>query len=119
MEENKEEQTTREPIILITGANGEVGHGLIKYLSEQEHVPEIVDFDLNPLDASLRDNVKDSFVGNILDSDLLDKLHEDYEIDTIYATSSTREISSKHMHIRTQRASFAICYSDCSATCCA
>ena len=37
---------TREPIVLITGANGEVGHGLIKYLAEQKHVPEIIAFDL-------------------------------------------------------------------------
>jgi threonine 3-dehydrogenase len=75
---------TREPIVLITGANGEVGHGLIKYLSEQANMPEIIAFDLNPLDEALRPLVKDFVVGDILDNDLLDTLQHDYEIDTIY-----------------------------------
>jgi threonine 3-dehydrogenase len=75
---------TREPIILITGANGEVGHGLIKYLAEQVPVPQIVAFDLKPLDAALRPLVKHSLTGDILDTDLLETLHRDYEIDTIY-----------------------------------
>ena len=75
---------TREPIVLITGANGEVGHGLIEYLHEQPHIPEIVVFDLKPLDDALQHRVKRSIVGNVLDKALLDSLHQDYEIDTIY-----------------------------------
>ena len=74
----------REPIILITGANGEVGHGLIQYLSEQPHAPEIIAFDLQPLDEALRPLVKHYLVGDVLDTTLLDTLHQEYEIDTIY-----------------------------------
>jgi nucleoside-diphosphate-sugar epimerase len=75
---------TREPIVLITGANGEVGHGLIEYLSAQPHVPEIVTLDLMPQDERLLPRVKKAFVGNILDDDLLKQIHQDYEIDTIF-----------------------------------
>lgn len=74
----------REPIVLITGANGEVGHGLIEYLYAQPHVPEIVTLDLKPLDEHLLPMVKKAYVGNILDDDLLQEIHQNYEIDTIF-----------------------------------
>lgn len=76
--------STREPIVLITGANGEVGHGLIEYIAAQPHVPDVVAFDVNPLDEALRPLVKRYFVGDILDDDLLEALHQEYEIDTIF-----------------------------------
>jgi threonine 3-dehydrogenase len=80
----KKTRITREPIVLITGANGEVGHGLIKYLSEQPNMPQIVAFDLNPLDAALVPLVRHSLVGDILNGDLLETLRQEYEIDTIF-----------------------------------
>ncbi|MDQ7025312.1 MAG: NAD-dependent epimerase/dehydratase family protein [Anaerolineae bacterium] len=86
---------TREPIVLITGANGEVGHGLIKYLSQQAHVPEIVAFDLKPLDEALRPLVKRYLVGDILDNALLESLHQDYEIDTIYHLAALLSTSAE------------------------
>jgi threonine 3-dehydrogenase len=70
--------------VLITGANGEVGHGLIEYFSAQKTCPEIITLDLNPLDDRLRPLVKASIVGNILDDSLLASLQNDYEIDTIF-----------------------------------
>lgn len=76
--------TTREAIILISGANGEVGHGLIEYLSEQAHVPEIITLDLKPLDEHLLPKVKKAFEGNILDQSLLEHIHQNYEIDSIF-----------------------------------
>lgn len=76
--------TTREPIVLITGANGEVGHGLIEYLSGQAHFPEIVTLDLKALDEHLLPKVKKAIVGNILDDKLLEEIHQNYEIDTIF-----------------------------------
>jgi nucleoside-diphosphate-sugar epimerase len=74
----------REPIILITGANGEVGHGLIDYLSAQAHMPAIVTLDLTPLDEHLLPMVKKAYVGNILDDDVLEEIHQTYEIDMIF-----------------------------------
>jgi len=76
--------TTREPVILITGANGEVGHGLIKHLAHDSNLPAVIAFDLKPLDEALRPLVKQAYQGNILDRDLLQMIHETYEIDTIF-----------------------------------
>lgn len=75
---------TREPIVLITGANGEVGHGLIEYFSAQEHIPEIVTLDLVPLDELLLPLVKKHYQGNILDVKLLEEIHQKHEIHIIF-----------------------------------
>ena len=40
----------RKPAVLITGANGEIGHGLITALAAEGDRP-IVTIDLSPLDA--------------------------------------------------------------------
>ncbi len=75
---------TREPIVLITGANGEVGHGLIEYFSAHADTPDLVTLDLHPLDEKLIPLVKQHFTGNILDTALLEQIHQHYEIDTIF-----------------------------------
>lgn len=43
----------RKEVVLITGANGEIGHGLITHLGEQGNV-SIVALDVSPLDESLK-----------------------------------------------------------------
>ena len=42
----------RDKVILITGANGEIGHGLIKKIGNEKRA-KIVALDLKPLDESL------------------------------------------------------------------
>lgn len=82
----------RKKVILITGANGEVGHGLIARLTERgEH--DILALDLRPLDEALRPLVHVHIAGDILDSDLLERLMSEYEISMIFhlaALLSTR-----------------------------
>lgn len=81
----------REPVVLVTGANGEIGHGLIQRLSERrEH---IVALDVVPLDAGLGAKCQDTIQGSILDKPLLSRLVSRYEFLTIYhlaAMLSTR-----------------------------
>lgn len=77
----------RKEVVLITGANGEIGHGLIEYLAQQGK-SEILALDLQPLDASLDSWCKCSLQGNILDDSLIEKLANDYEIKTIYHLAS-------------------------------
>ena len=76
----------REDVVLITGANGEIGHGLIDYLFE--HGNKIVAIDLNPLDKDLRPKVSHHMVGDILDQLLLGRLVVEYKIRTIYHLAS-------------------------------
>jgi nucleoside-diphosphate-sugar epimerase len=78
--------------ILITGANGEIGHGLIAHLSQQKGV-RIVAIDLQPLEESLQRHCYRTYTGDILDSALLENLSTGHDFDTIYhlaALLSTR-----------------------------
>jgi threonine 3-dehydrogenase len=74
----------RQKIILITGANGEVGHGLIRQLAEMSNMPPVVVLDIRGLDESMRPFVYETKIGDILDSALLETLINEYEIETIY-----------------------------------
>ncbi|MCB9454491.1 MAG: NAD-dependent epimerase/dehydratase family protein [Anaerolineaceae bacterium] len=74
----------RKKITLITGANGEVGHGLINALSEQADSDEIVVLDIRVLDKPMRSKVYEVKVGDILDMQMLETLTNEYEIDTIF-----------------------------------
>jgi nucleoside-diphosphate-sugar epimerase len=71
----------------ITGANGEIGHGLVSYLSERPNV-QIVALDLKPLDASLKECCHEFIQGDILDVDLLKGLSARFEFDSIYHLAS-------------------------------
>ena len=91
----------RKPAILITGANGEIGHGLIIALHKKYKV-NIITLDLNQLDNSISGLASEELTGNILDSDLIDQLNGEYEFTTIYhlaALLSTRaEFSPRSAH---------------------
>lgn len=77
----------RKKVVLITGANGEMGHGLIQYLAENTDV-NIVALDVTPLDKSLRPLCSTYIVGDILDQMLLGRLVVEHEIATIYHLAS-------------------------------
>ena len=74
----------RPQIILITGANGEVGHGLIRQLAERPDMPPVVVLDIRGLDNHIRPLVYETKIGDILDTALLETLINEYEIVTIY-----------------------------------
>ena len=86
---------TKQHITLITGANGEIGHGLIRYLSRQKDAPAVIALDLKPLDAELLPLVEASITGNILDTAMLDDLQTQYSIDTIYHLAALLSTSSE------------------------
>ena len=78
--------------ILITGANGEIGHGLISYFAERDGV-KVVALDLNALDDSTRSRCYKTYVGDILDGRFLDSMATGHDFDSIYhlaALLSTR-----------------------------
>ncbi len=77
----------RQKVVLITGANGEMGHGLIQYLAKSTDV-NIVALDVNPLDKPLRPMVSTFIVGDVLDQMLLGRLVVEHEIATIYHLAS-------------------------------
>jgi nucleoside-diphosphate-sugar epimerase len=82
----------RKPVVLITGASGEIGHGLIESVSAQPDRP-VVTLDLSPLAPELAGRVRQHYVGSILDPQLLDRILAEYEIDLVFhlaAVLSTR-----------------------------
>lgn len=85
----------REKIILITGANGEVGQGLIYELSRRADRLPIVTLDVNSLERSLRPLVRRYITGDILDTKLLETLGTEYEIDTIFHLAALLSTSSE------------------------
>jgi len=70
--------------VLITGANGEIGHGLIVKLKERNHDTRIVAVDVHPLDKELRKYCHENIVGDILDSGMVDRLAAFYDFESIY-----------------------------------
>jgi threonine 3-dehydrogenase len=69
--------------ILITGANGEMGHGLIANLAEQTRV-RMVALDLHLPDETVRARCLRTVTGDIADISLLENLSATYDFDAIY-----------------------------------
>jgi len=83
----------KKTVILITGADGEVGHGLIEALYDDPTAPPIITLDMRRLSDAMLPYVEKHIVGNILDTTLLASLNADYNITTVYhlaALLSTR-----------------------------
>ena len=80
----------RKPVVLITGAGGEIGHGLVMRLSDSS---PIITLDVNPLDAKLAPLIQREFTGSVTDSNLLDRMLAEFEIEYVFhlaALLSTR-----------------------------
>jgi threonine 3-dehydrogenase len=81
----------RTPVTLVTGAGGEIGHGLVTRLAGSGR--PIVTVDLARLDSSLAPLVRREFTGSITDTTLLERVLAEFEIDLIFhlaALLSTR-----------------------------
>jgi threonine 3-dehydrogenase len=73
----------RKPVVLITGANGEIGHALIANLAQQRHLA-VVALDVNALDPQIARLVERVVTGSILDNNLLERLLAEFEIDLVF-----------------------------------
>jgi nucleoside-diphosphate-sugar epimerase len=91
--------------ILITGAGGEIGHGLIIELSKNKN-NKIIALDLNDLNSKLESCVTEFIKADILDNTKLAKLFSKYSFDTIFhlaallSTTSERDPVKAH-HVNT------------------
>jgi nucleoside-diphosphate-sugar epimerase len=82
----------RRPVVLITGASGEIGHGLIERLAS-DGSRGIVTLDVAPLDPALSRKVLREVSGSILDHAAIDRILAEFEVDFIFhlaALLSTR-----------------------------
>ena len=81
----------RASSVLVTGANGEIGHGLLTRLAAEQR--SIVTLDIAPLEPSLAGLVRREFTGSITDRGLLERILAEFEIDLVFhlaALLSTR-----------------------------
>jgi len=83
---------SRKPVVLITGASGEVGNGLITRLC-REQGQRVITLDVNPLAPEQGNLVQQQFLGSIVDGQLLDRILAEYEVERVFhlaAILSTR-----------------------------
>jgi threonine 3-dehydrogenase len=82
----------RKPVVLITGAGGEIGHGLIARLSTSKQ-RAIVTLDVSPLDPEVGRLVDREITGSILDRAVLERILAEYRVELVFhlaALLSTR-----------------------------
>src|SRR2546427_12988258 len=94
----------RKPVVLITGAGGEIGHGLVARLSSAG--APIITLDVAPLDPALIPLVAREFTGSITDPSLLERILAEFEVDCVFhlaALLSTRSeftpITAHHVNV--------------------
>jgi nucleoside-diphosphate-sugar epimerase len=83
---------TRRPVVLVTGAGGEVGHGLIHRLADAG-VYDVLALDVRAVDDEVARRCVATRIGDILDRHLLDRLRSEFEISIVFhlaALLSTR-----------------------------
>ena len=82
----------RQPAVFITGAGGEVGHGLISSFSDEGR-PDIVATDLRELERDMREKCAATYLADVCDRDALDRILSMYQVKEMYhlaAVLSTR-----------------------------
>ena len=82
----------RKPVVLITGAGGEIGHGLIARLAERGD-RAVVTLDVSRLDATIAGKVDREVTGSILDRAVLERLLAEFQVELVFhlaALLSTR-----------------------------
>jgi len=94
----------RKPVVLITGAGGEIGHGLVTHLAGSGS--PIITVDVSPLDASLAPLVTREFTGSVTDISLLDRMLAEFEVERVFhlaALLSTRSeftpVTAHHVNV--------------------
>lgn len=92
----------RNAAILITGAGGEMGHGLLVSLARERaeaggDFPAVVAIDLRELSPACKDLCDESFAGDVTDSALLSRLIAQYEITEIYHLAALLSTRSEYV----------------------
>ena len=91
-EREKYNQSVRKPVVLITGAGGEIGHGLIAQLTTSRERGTVT-LDVNRLDPEISKLVDVEITGSILEKGILDRILATYQVELVFhlaALLSTR-----------------------------
>ena len=95
----------RKPVVLITGAGGEIGHGLIARLAERGD-RAIVTLDVSRLDPAMAAMVDREITGSILDRAVLERVLAEFRVELVFhlaALLSTRAeftpVTAHHVNV--------------------
>ena len=72
----------RKPVVLITGAGGELGHALVARFGATDS--PIVTLDLQPLEPAVARHVRREFTGSVCDTELLERILAEFEVDCVF-----------------------------------
>jgi nucleoside-diphosphate-sugar epimerase len=94
----------RKPVVLVTGAGGEIGHALIADLARRD--AGIITLDVNPLDPKLTPLVRRELVGSVADTHLLERVLAEFEVECIFhlaallsARSEFTPVAAHHVNV--------------------
>src|SRR3989304_5113980 len=85
----------RKEVVLITGANGEIGHGLISHLAAHGNCG-VIALDVQPLDDELKPAVEKFVQGDILDTMLLGRLGSEDQLRAGYHLASSPSTKAEY-----------------------
>jgi len=74
---------TRKPVVLVTGASGEVGHGLIHHLADVG-VYDVLALDIRAMDEEVARRCAATRIGDVLDRHFLERLRSEFEISVVF-----------------------------------
>src|SRR5207302_1181392 len=72
-----------KPVVLVTGANGEIGRTLLQRMHTDGRY-RVVTVDLTPLPEKYRAFCLETYAGNIMDRYLLDQIAAHHEIEVVF-----------------------------------
>ena len=81
--------------VLVTGANGEIGHDLIAHLAQQGDTC-IVALDLYPLEESLARMCQRVVQGDIVDRAMIDGLGQEFSFETVFHLAALLSTTSEY-----------------------
>ncbi len=93
----------RKEVVLVTGAAGEIGHGLIARLAESGSSSEIITLDLRDLEPEMRKYVTRSYLGSVLDGSLLENILAEYKVTGIYHLAALLSSRSEFTPVTAQQ----------------
>lgn len=88
-----------QPAILVTGANGELGHALIDYLTSHGGGP-VITLDLRPPDAFVAERTARCCTGDICDRDRIAELCREYVFTRIYHFAAMLSTAAERQPLR-------------------
>jgi len=85
----------RKSVVLVTGANGEIGHALVRNLSRSQEFG-IVSLDIQSADEQIGCHALECIQGSILDKVLLEQISRSYDVHAIYHLAALLSTSAEH-----------------------